>query len=188
VIAIVPYNPDWPQQFTTVAAKIRAALGPQALAVHHIGSTAVPGLVAKNIIDVQVSVSGFEPEFRSNLEAAGLVWRDQVLGDHTPPGMSLPASELEKRFCQDRQERAANIHLRIPGRFNWRYALLCRDYLRAHDDARDAYAEIKRQLARYFPVDLEAYYDIKDPVFDLLMAGANDWASSTHWQPGHSDA
>jgi GrpB-like predicted nucleotidyltransferase (UPF0157 family) len=187
VIDIVSYNPNWPQQFSIVAAKIRAALGPRALAIHHIGSTAVPGLAAKNIIDVQVSVSGFEPELRLSLEVAGLVWRD-VQRDHTPPGLQVPASELEKRFCQDRQDRAANIHLRIPGRFNWRYALLCRDYLRSHDDARDAYAEIKSQLARYFPVDLEAYYDIKDPVFDLLMAGANDWAKTTDWQPNPSDA
>jgi GrpB-like predicted nucleotidyltransferase (UPF0157 family) len=186
VIEIVSYNPEWPLEFAKIAARIQAALGPRALAIHHIGSTSVPGLAAKDVIDMQVSVSSLEPDLRPSLEAAGFVWRDPIC-DHTPPGMSLPASELEKRVCRD-EIRAANIHLRIQGRFNWRYALLCRDYLRSHDDARDAYAEIKRQLARYFPDDVEAYYDIKDPVFDLFMAGANDWAIITNWQPGLSDA
>jgi GrpB-like predicted nucleotidyltransferase (UPF0157 family) len=187
VIEIVAYNPQWPLEFAKVAARIRAALGTRALSIHHIGSTSVPGLPAKDVIDVQVGVSNLEPDLRPNLKAAGFVWREQILGDHTPPGMSLPQRELEKRFCKD-EVRAANIHLRIPDRFNWRYALLCRDYLRTHEDARDAYAEIKRQLARYFPNDADAYYDIKDPVFDLLMAGANEWAAVTNWQPGLSDA
>jgi GrpB-like predicted nucleotidyltransferase (UPF0157 family) len=181
MIEIVAYNPEWPLEFAKIAARIQAALGPRALAIHHIGSTSVPGLAAKDVIDMQVSVSSFEPDLRPSLEAAGFVWHDPTC-DHTPPGMSLPASELEKRFCRD-EVRAANIHLRIPGRFNWRYALLCRDYLRFHDDARDAYAEVKRQLARYFPNDADAYYDIKDPVFDLFMVGANEWATITNWQP-----
>jgi GrpB-like predicted nucleotidyltransferase (UPF0157 family) len=186
VIEIVTYNPEWPLEFAKIATRIQVALRPRALAIHHIGSTSVPGLAAKDVIDVQVSVLGFDADFASKLETAGFVWRD-VQRDHTPPGMSLPASELEKRFCRD-EVRVAHIHLRIQGRFNWRYALLCRDYLRTHDDARDAYTEIKRQLARYFPDDVEAYYDIKDPVFDLLMAGANDWAREINWQPGPSDA
>lgn len=186
MIEIVPYNPEWPLEFAKVATRIQAALGPRALAIHHIGSTGVPGLAAKDVIDMQVSVASLEPDLRPSLEAAGFVWRDPIC-DHNPPGMNLPERELEKRVCRD-EVRAANIHLRIPGRFNWRYALLCRDYLRSHDNARDAYAEIKRQLARYFPNDAEAYYDIKDPVFDLFMTGANEWARATNWQPSPSDA
>ena len=54
--------------------------------------------------------------------------------------------------------------------------------------ARDAYGEIKRQLARYFPENIDAYYDIKDPVFDVIMAGANDWAAFRAWQPPSSEA
>jgi hypothetical protein len=54
--------------------------------------------------------------------------------------------------------------------------------------ASNAYAEIKRQLARYFPDDADAYYDIKDPVCDALMAGALEWAKLCNWTPGPSEA
>ena len=85
-------------------------------------------------------------------------------------------------------ERSANLHIRARDRFNQRYPLLCRDYLRAHPDAAAAYAEIKRQLARRFADDADAYYDIKDPVFDVIMAGAREWAERTAWQEPASDA
>ena len=70
---------------------------------------------------------------------------------------------------------------------NQRYALLCRDYLRSQPRAADAYGEIKAQLAGYFPNDADAYYAIKDPVFDVLMAGAEVWAATTHWREPPSD-
>ena len=69
------------------------------------------------------------------------------------------------------------------GRANQRYPLLFRDYLRAHPLARDAYAIIKQQLARYYPQDENAYYNIKDPVCDLIWSAAEEWAQSTDWKP-----
>ena len=65
--------------------------------------------------------------------------------------------------------------------------LLCRDFLRTHPPTRDAYAEIKRQLVRYFPDDVDAYYDIKDPAFDLFMTAAREWAEWSRWAPSASD-
>ncbi len=191
MIEIVEYKPTWAQEFQTIGAKIRAALGSDALAIHHIGSTSVPNLAAKEIIDVQVTV--LKPEenvLKPKLEQVGFVWREGMIHDHSPPGMRLPNSELEKHFCalESAEKRRANVHIRIEGRFNQRYALLCRDYLRSHEMAANAYAEIKRQLARYFPENVNAYYDIKDPVFDVIMSGANDWAAFTGWQPEPSDA
>ena len=109
------------------------------------------------------------------------------LCDHCPPGCQLEAHQLEKRFYKH-LDPVINLHVRAEGRFNQRYALLFRDYLRAVPMARDAYAEIKRQLARYFPEDLDAYYDLKDPVCDVIMAGAFDWADRHGWAPGPSDA
>ena len=66
--------------------------------------------------------------------------------------------------------------------------LLFRDYLRAHPVAAGAYAQIKLQLARYGPEDWDHYYDIKDPVCDVIIAAAEDWARATGWAPGPSDA
>ena len=186
MIEIVEYRESWPLEFAEVAARLRAALGVHALAIHHIGSTGVPGLAAKDVIDVQVTVSSFAGVVEP-LEGAGFSGRGKPTRDHQPPGMTLPDAELEKRFFNPLEGRKANIHVRIGGRFNHRYALLCRDYLRSHPMAASAYAEIKRQLARKFPHDADAYYDIKDPVFDLLMAGAEDWAVATAWRPSPSD-
>jgi GrpB-like predicted nucleotidyltransferase (UPF0157 family) len=191
MIEIVDYKPTWTTEFLEIASKIRAALGARALAIHHIGSTSVPNLAAKDVIDVQITVSKLEEDaLKPFLEGAGFVWREGVIHDHCPPGLTLSEGELEKHFVAWELNgiRRANVHIRIEGRFNQRYALLCRDYLRSHAMARDAYAEIKRQLARYFPENIDAYYDIKDPVFDVIMAGANDWAAFKGWQPAPSDA
>jgi GrpB-like predicted nucleotidyltransferase (UPF0157 family) len=186
MIKIVDYKPTWAHEFLTIGSNIRTILGARALAIHHIGSTSVPNLAAKDVIDIQVTVVKLDEQFfKTTLEQAGFVWRDGLIHDHCPPGMTLPEIELEKYFFAKELGgiRLANIHLRVEGRFNQRYALLCRDYLRSHPMAMNAYAEIKRQLARYFPENAEAYYDIKDPVFDVIMSGANDWASFTNWQP-----
>jgi GrpB-like predicted nucleotidyltransferase (UPF0157 family) len=190
VIEIVDYKPTWEAEFLEIGSRIRAVLGSDALAIHHHGSTSVPNLAAKDIIDIQVTVARLdEAILKPKLEQAGFVWREGIIHDHCPPGMQIAESDLEKFYVREVEgTRRTHIHIRIVGRFNQRYALLCRDYLRSYPMARDAYGEIKRQLARYFPENIEAYYDIKDPVFDVIMAGANDWAKYTNWQPAPSDA
>lgn len=186
MIAMVPYDPSWPAEFMAIAARLRGALGPSALAIHHIGSTAVPGLCAKDVIDIQVTVADLECPIQTALEAAGFVL-GAPRSDHCPPGSALAPEQLEKRFYKQ-FDRAANVHVRVEARFNQRYPLLCRDYLRAEPRAADAYGEIKRQLARRFADDMDSYYDIKDPVFDVIMAGAAHWAARTAWSPPATDA
>jgi GrpB-like predicted nucleotidyltransferase (UPF0157 family) len=186
-IEIVPYRASWPEEFRILGHRIRQAVGNAALAIHHIGSTSVPGLDAKDVLDIQVTVENLQVPLVDALEGIGFRYREGVQRDHCPPGMVLPETELEKRFYK-MFERPVQLHVRVQGRFNQRYALLCRDYLRTHPMAASAYAEIKRQLARYFPDNQDAYYDIKDPAFDIIMSGAFEWAEHTHWQPAPSDA
>jgi GrpB-like predicted nucleotidyltransferase (UPF0157 family) len=188
-IEIIPYQTRWPSEFQSIGSSLRAALGDAVLAIHHIGSTSVPGLAAKDVIDIQITVANLEhPHLQSGLESMGLTWRGEAF-DHTPPGMTLLAADREKRYAKTfAPQRVTHVHIRGLGRLNQRYALLCRDYLRMHDGTRDAYAEVKRQLARYFPNDVDAYYDIKDPAFDLFMSGAWEWAEFVGWQPEPSDA
>lgn len=175
--------------FRAIAGRLRELLGPGALRIDHIGSTAVDGLAAKDIIDVQVTVASFDEEMLDGLREAGFEHAPGFVTDHCPPDMRLPDSELEKRFFNaPAGERKVNVHLRIDGRFNQRYPLLCRDYLRSHPLAASAYGQVKRALARIVGDDIEAYYDVKDPVFDILMVGAEEWATATGWQPGASDA
>ncbi len=189
MIQITPYHSEWPQEFASIGERIRAALGERALRIDHIGSTAVPGLAAKDIIDVQITVNELSEVIQYRLLAAnyrtsGEAWRV----DHVPPG--APADEqqwVKMLFKSSEGDRPTNIHVRIAGRLNQRYPLLFRDYLRTHTSAAQAYAQVKLALAKYHPEDMDAYYDVKDPVCDIIMAGAQDWAVITHWEPGASD-
>jgi GrpB-like predicted nucleotidyltransferase (UPF0157 family) len=187
MIVIEPYKESWPATFRDVGAAIRTALGEVALAIHHIGSTSVPGLAAKDIIDVQLSVADLEVPIRAPLEAIGFVYRSNINRDHAPPGMDIDPGQLEKRYFKG-VSPDVHLHIRVPGRFNQSYPLLCRDYLRTHPLAVRAYEEVKCQLAARFSDDADAYYAIKDPVFDVLMAGAHEWAEWTSWQLPVSDS
>ncbi len=182
-ITIVPYNPAWPELFMAIAQPIRQGMGNNALAIHHIGSTSVPGLAAKDIVDIQVTVKELDKAVVSILEQLGFVFLEHITGDHRPPGRNeIPEAELTKLFFTKRTEPRANLHIRVAGTFNQNYPLLCRDYLRATPFAAQAYMVVKQQLAKYFPHDMDAYYDIKDPVFDILMEGAYLWAKETGWR------
>lgn len=179
LIEIHAPNPAWPDDFEALKATLLGAVPPGSL-IHHIGSTAVPGLAAKDVIDIQVSVDRLDLVDPARIVATGFNHRISGLGDHCPPGLDLPSAELSKLFFKS-TGRAAHIHIREKGRFNQRYALLCRDFLRAHPVAAQAYALIKHHLAQRFPNDQDAYYDIKDPVFDIIMDGAEEWAIRVGW-------
>lgn len=166
---------------------MRAALGDGVLAIHHIGSTSVPGLAAKDIIDLQVTVESVADEwFVAPLRSLGWELKPYTT-DHLPPGMDVMPSELQKRVFGCVTPRRANLHVRAEGRFNQRFAILFRDYLRGFPEAAAAYGEAKRQIARQVVDDWDAYYDIKDPVVDLIMVGARTWASTTGWKIPETD-
>ncbi|WP_120632769.1 GrpB family protein [Ruegeria sp. EL01] len=179
MIEIVEYKRQWPEEFQLLADKVRQRVGASILGLHHIGSTAVPGMDAKDVIDIQISVEDLSLDAEKGLELAGFE-RVPNLVDHCPFGMTLPDEQLSKRFYRG-VTRAANVHVRQIGRVNHRYPLLCRDFLRHHKGAASAYAEMKRQLAKRFPNDVDSYYAIKDPAFDLIMSGAEEWAISSDW-------
>lgn len=183
MITIVPYDPRWPAEFAAIRATLHAALGDLALRIDHIGSTAVPGLAAKDRIDIQITVHDLAPQAEEALRRYGYERSLRIDYDHCPPGVEGPASDWEKWFFNSPEiHRPANIHMRIEGRANQRYALLFRDYLRTHRMAAQAYGQVKMALVRYHADDIDAYYDMKDPVCDIIMAGAEDWAQSTQWQ------
>ncbi len=180
IIEIHPPNPAWPDDFHALKDRLVKVM-PNGSVIHHIGSTAVPGLAAKDVIDIQVTVDRLEQVDVAAVVALGFKHRAMTgPGDHCPPGLDLPDAELTKLFFKS-TGRPANVHVRERGRFNQRFALLCRDYLRSHPVAAQAYALVKHQLARRFPDDQDAYYDIKDPVFDIIVDGANEWAIRVDW-------
>jgi GrpB-like predicted nucleotidyltransferase (UPF0157 family) len=185
-IVIGQYRSGWEDEFASIERALRVALGSLALRIDHIGSTAVPGLPAKDIIDVQVTVV----EFTSELEAAflkiGYPRRTDITRDHQPPGASGEERDWEKQYYQPTPDlRLAHVHVRRAGSPNGRYALLFRDYLRAHPGAAEAYARVKKALAAHDSTNWDLYYDVKDPVCDIIMAGAEEWAAAVGWRVEH---
>ena len=189
-IAISDYRASWPAEFAIIGADLRAILGPSAIRIDHIGSTAIPGLAAKDKIDVQVSVAtsvGLEAAL-GRLVATGYRSWPEGRSDHVPPGASQDPADWVKRLALNRlDERPANIHIRVAWAANQRYPLLFRDYLRTHGSSASAYGMLKRGLAAVLD-DIGMYADIKDPACDLIALAAEDWAATTGWEAGPSDA
>ena len=180
-------DPAWPTRFLGIARSLRQRLGDGALRIDHIGSTSVPGLAAKDLIDVQVTVADLavsDPWPDELLPA--LLRRSEVRGDHVPAAASTDPADWEKRYWSDPQ--AIHVHVRQLGRANQRYPLLFRDFLRADPVAAGAYASLKRALAATVGDDWDAYYAVKDPACDLIIAAAEQWAERVGWSPAPSDA
>ncbi len=178
---IVPPDPAWPAQAARLIARIRHHAGAHT-DVDHIGSTAVPGLPAKDVIDLMVAVRTLDEadELAGPLTAAGLPRRP---GEWVDNARNLPGRTWPKRLHGSADPgRPVNLHLRVTGSPGWRFALLMRDHLRADTTARDAYAQAKSSWAVTHP-DLGAYAEAKEPWFDAEATAADAWAESTAWRP-----
>jgi GrpB-like predicted nucleotidyltransferase (UPF0157 family) len=177
-IYLASYDDTWPECFRRLGAGLRAALGDIAVRIDHIGSTAVPGLAAKPVIDIQVSVRALEPvdPFRLPLEGMGLVYR-------------AGNTERTKRYFREAPGTPrTHIHVRRLGSFDEQFPLLFRDYLRQHRGSAEEYEQVKRQFAAQFPNDRHAYTDAKSDVSWRIIRRADEWAQRTGWEPGPSDA
>ena len=189
-IEIVTYDEGWPGEFRAIGGAIREAMGALALRVDHIGSTSVPGLAAKDVIDIQVTVRELDaPAIAAALAPLGYTPHATIDRDHVPPGAEgQPADQWRKlNFRPPAGQRRTHLHVRRAGNANQRYALLFRDYLRASPAAAEGYRRVKEALARLHPDDIEAYLDVKDPVCDLIMDAAERWAAATGYAPGPPD-
>jgi GrpB-like predicted nucleotidyltransferase (UPF0157 family) len=161
-VEVVPPDPGWPDAFVRVRSRVLDALGARALSVEHVGSTSVPGLWAKPIIDVDVTVedSGDEASYLPDLEAAGFELR-------------VREPEWEEHRCLRGEDPAANVHVWSPGCIEPQRTRAFRDWLREHEDDRRAYAALKRDLAGQGFTDVMDYntakggliYDIYERIF-----------------------
>lgn len=179
---IVAADPSWAAQGARVVARIAAALAGRGVHVEHVGSTSVPGLAAKDVVDIQVGVlrmtDAQAPGFAEALAHAGYL---RVFGhdvDHVDADHFRP---LPKHFyggCDP--SRVVNVHVRETGSLQYRAALLLRDWLRAQPDERDGYAAHKRALADRTATTAH-YAAAKDPWFREAFPRALDWARSSGW-------
>lgn len=181
LLRLVDHDPTWPAQAERLIARIRHAVGPSA-DVSHIGSTAVPDLPAKDLIDLMLAVPTLDEadKLADPLGRAGFPRRE---GEWADNARGVPGETWPKRLHGSADPgRHVNLHLRVAGSPGWRFALLMRDHLRAVPEARDGYAAAKVRWARQHP-DVGSYAEAKEPWFDAEARAADDWAEETGWQP-----
>ena len=172
-IVVSDYDPNWPALFEQESIRIGKALGSFALAIEHVGSTAVPGLPAKPIIDLSVGVASLE-------EASGrCIGPIEKLGYvHMPEYASWLPGELFFRKGPP-GPWTHHVHLMEPSHPRWEALLVFRDYLRAHPAACLRYAEAKRASVRRWSDDGWAYTEAKTAVVLDILEQAQDWAAAT---------
>jgi len=183
---IVGYTDAWPGRAASLIAALAGELGARAVRIEHIGSTAIPGMAAKDVLDLQVSVTSLADaarEFDQPLGSLGFR-RKPYEQDHVPAGRHDDPRRWAKRLWTRRGHPGGdvNLHVRLAGSPNERLALLFRDWFRAHPAAVPAYVAFKRSLAAAVP-DTATYSDVKDPVVDLVITVAEAWATATGWRP-----
>ena len=167
-IRIVEHHPAWPSLADAEMRRIADALGEVAVRVDHVGSTAVPGLAAKPIIDLQLSVPAIDRVeiYREPLERLGYLF----VPDPESPDFHLFAKPAER-------PRTHHLHVCEAGSNHELRHLALRDYLRSHADEAAAYAKLKREAAELFPQDRLAYVEAKERYVRDLEARALQWST-----------
>ncbi len=152
-VVVVPHNPKWRALFEQEAECIVKALGENLIAVHHIGSTAIPGIYAKPIIDLLGEVKDIASVDEQNAQMVSLGY--EAMGEFGIAGRRYFRKE-------SLQKRTHHVHMFAVGSAQVERHLAFRDYLIGHPDAARDYSELKRSLAREYSTDIEKYMDGKD--------------------------
>jgi dephospho-CoA kinase len=179
---LVPYDPTWPEQAQRIIKRIQMACGAKALRVDHIGSTAVPDMDGKDVIDIQVTVESMDvaDQLASPLTNVGYPVVEDITTDVPHAGDPVVWS---KRFHASADPgRPANVHIRVDGWPNQRFALLFPEWLKANRDVRDEYVAAKRKA-----IAEPDYVRAKERWLVDAYRRAWDWAVATRWRPRQPD-
>jgi len=175
-VVLVSYDPAWPARFLEEKAAIEAALGDRGVAIEHVGSTAVPGLVSKPTIDVLVGI-------RRLSEAAPCIAALEAIGYVYRPDMEDTLPERRYLHKGPPGDRTYHVHMVEFASPFWMRHLLFRNFLRAHPDRATAYGALKRELAARHPTDRETYTDAKGPFIEAAVADARkEFAGAGPWR------
>jgi GrpB-like predicted nucleotidyltransferase (UPF0157 family) len=172
-VTLVEYDPEWPRHFEREAARIRKALGDRALRIEHAGSTSVPGLVAKPIVDIvlEVADSSDEASYVASLESVGYVLRIREAKWH------------EHRMFKG-PETPVNLHVFSHDCSETQRMILFRDRLRANQSDRELYARTKRTLAQRKWKFVQNYADAKSEIVEAIVARARSGSELSADQAG----
>jgi dephospho-CoA kinase len=189
-VRIVAPNPQWPVQAQRLIARLWVACGPAASRIDHIGSTAVPGLPAKDVIDLQISVAGWAVAegLVAALGAAGFPVNAHVADDSPEPTSTDPDGTnidlwAEQLHSSADPGRIANVHVRVAGSPGEQFSLAFRDWLRFDAEARGEYLEVKREgeakaAGLTGAAATLAYLDVEQPWFDAAYERVRAWRDS----------
>lgn len=166
IIEVVPHNPSWTHQYALEAALMRAIFGETILAIHHIGSTAIPGIKAKPVIDIMIAVK--------DIAAVEAYHPAMVAAGYTPRG---EAGVPNRRFFRKDTNglRSHHVHIYPQGDPNLARQLNFRDYLRAHPAEAQTYSQLKEKLAAEFRTDSVRYTEGKTDFVERINRLAADW-------------
>ncbi|MDT8976280.1 GrpB family protein [Paenibacillus sp. chi10] len=165
-VIVTKYNEDWNRMFEDEAQKIKAIFGDELIDIHHIGSTSVPGLQAKPIIDMMPVVKDITriDSFNEQMKELGY----ECMGEF---GM-----EGRRYFRKGGDHRTHHVHaFQMDNIEDIQRHLAVRDFLRTHPEVASQYGSLKERLARQYPDDIEAYMDGKDSFVKNLEKEAIDW-------------
>jgi GrpB-like predicted nucleotidyltransferase (UPF0157 family) len=166
-VIVMPHNPDWSRQFERASQAVQGIMAANLIAVHHVGSTAIPGIYAKPIIDMLAEVADMPPvdDQAPRLAAIGY----EAMGEYGIPG---------RRYFRKHDAagiRTHHLHVFQAGSVEVLRHLAFRDYLIAHPEAAQAYSQLKQRLAAAHPTDIEAYMDGKDGFIQTMEQKALEW-------------
>ena len=176
IVEVVSYDPAWPCLFETEASLLSTILEAELVRLHHIGSTSVPSLQAKPVIDMLAEVR--------NIENIDNLNEKMIVSGYTPKGeYGIPGRRYF--FKGSEEKHSHHLHAFQEGNPEIARHLLFRDYLRAHPQEARAYASLKESLAARFPNDIDAYMQGKDAFIKEMDSKAAVWSqSSDHFSAG----
>ncbi len=164
-VEVVDYDPRWPEWYAQEAAELRQAFGQTLVALEHIGSTSVPGLPAKPIVDIQAVVQTLADAHHAAPVLAALGWQQGVFALD-------PETRLYFKKYNASGVRTWQLHVYEPSHPAASAHRLFRDYLRAHPEEAERYAALKSELAERFHFDRLAYNDAKTDYVEAVLAKA----------------
>jgi len=181
---VSPYDDEWPTQASRIISRVSRALGESAPQIEHVGSTAVPGMGGKDVIDLQIGVRDLraadDPAFVEALAKAGFPRVEDYRMDHPTDEIPDPSLWIKRFHGSCDPGRVVHLHVRELESAGWQYALLFRDWLRADATARQEYEHVKSGLAEEFMTTQE-YASAKEPWFNEVWPRMQSWARRSGW-------